>query len=146
MTDQEIVQTCDGCGVERIGPGIGDVPGQKLLCANDRCGSESVTISATFDNDSGLHDEFRSKLRDTSKNSREGRILRPGDDPDLRAGCAFLRRGDGPFRPRMACVISPGSDYCPREGPSVGYGFRRSTGWPVRSAMSSKSLSRWSTV
>ncbi len=42
------------------------------------------------------------------------------------------------------------SDPCPSSGlvsrTLVGYVFSRSTAWPVRSAMSSKSLSTWSTV
>ncbi|MGC4111713.1 MAG: hypothetical protein QM747_15115 [Nocardioides sp.] len=87
MTDQAIIHTCGGCGVERIGPGIGDVPGETLPCANDGCGSTILIMHATFDNDSGLHDEIRSKLRDSTKNARQGRKV------DQNLGSEYYRKG-----------------------------------------------------
>ena len=55
-TEPTAVNLCATCGVERIGPGIGSMPGERLPCANDGCGSIAIRIEVTVLSEMGLRD------------------------------------------------------------------------------------------
>lgn len=86
MSTQKMVYTCSACGVERIGPGIGDLPGDRLPCANERCGSVAVLISLTITDDAGVRDMLTGKLKNPDLGSRKGRKV------DFTTGTDYFRR------------------------------------------------------
>lgn len=87
MSVQQVIYTCSACGVERIGPGIGDLPGDRMPCANEGCGSVAVVIDLAITDDAGVRDLLTGKLKNPDLGSRKGRKV------DITTGSDYFRRG-----------------------------------------------------
>ena len=87
MSTQQVIYTCSACGVERIGPGIGDLPGERMPCANEGCGSVAVVIELAITDDAGVRDLLTGKLKNPDVGSRKGRRI------DITTGSDYFRRG-----------------------------------------------------
>lgn len=88
MSTQKVINTCSACGVERLGPGIGDVPGDRTPCINDGCGSVDVAIAVVIVDVAGARDLLAGKLKDANLGSRKGRKV------DFTTGADYFRRGE----------------------------------------------------
>lgn len=77
---------CSGCGVERIGPGIGGLPGDRMPCANQGCSSVDLDIVLAITDDAGIRDELKGKLKNPDLGSRKGRQV------DITIGSDYYRR------------------------------------------------------
>jgi hypothetical protein len=87
VSTQETVYQCSSCGVERIGPGIGDFAGERLPCANDRCGSVNIDTKMTISAQVASRDLLKAKLKEESLGSRKGRKV------DVTNGAEYYRLG-----------------------------------------------------
>jgi hypothetical protein len=88
MSTQKVIHMCRACGVERIGPGIGDLPGDRTPCANDGCGSVDVAIDVVIADVAVARDLLVAKLKDASLGSRKGREV------DVTTGAEYFRQGE----------------------------------------------------
>jgi hypothetical protein len=84
---QQTIYTCSTCGVERIGPGIGDVPGDRTPCANGGCGSVAVVIDLSISDVVDGRDRLTGMLKNPVLGSRKGRKV------DFTTGTDYFRRG-----------------------------------------------------
>lgn len=82
------IDVCSSCGAERIGPGIGDVPGERVPCPNDGCGSVAITTQLTITADLGMRARLVAKAKDRSLGSRRGRKV------DMTTGAEYYRLDD----------------------------------------------------
>lgn len=91
MSASRTISRCGACGVERIGPGIGDLPGDRTPCANDGCGSVSLRVEVIIQDSVDARDCLRANWKDSSRGSRKGRKV------DVVTGSEYYRR-DGLWR------------------------------------------------
>jgi hypothetical protein len=87
VSTEQVIFTCSACGVERIGPGIGDVPGARTPCSNDRCGSVAVVAALTTTDGLEVRELLAGRSKDPDLGSRKGRKL------EFKAGTEFFRQG-----------------------------------------------------
>lgn len=87
VSTQQTVYVCSGCGAERVGPGIGDVLGERLPCANSGCGSVGIDIRLTISEHIAIRDAPKAKLKDPGLGSRKGRKV------DVTTGAEYYRLG-----------------------------------------------------
>lgn len=87
MSTQQVIYTCSACGVERIGPGIGDVPGDRTPCANEGCGSVAVVTELFITDVVDVRDLLTGKLKNPDLNARKGRKV------DFTTGTEYFRHG-----------------------------------------------------
>jgi len=73
MSASRTISRCAACGVERIGPGIGDWSGERTPCANDGCGSVALNVEVIRHDDASARDLLSAKWKDPSRGSRKGR-------------------------------------------------------------------------
>ncbi|MDP9250096.1 MAG: hypothetical protein M3O78_01850 [Chloroflexota bacterium] len=87
MSTQQVTYTCGECGAERIAAGIGDLPGDRMPCANEGCGSVAVVIDLAITDKAGVRDLLSGRLKNPNLGSRRGRRV------DITAGSDYFRRG-----------------------------------------------------
>lgn len=98
MPTNEAIFRCRACGVERIGPGIGDSPGERTPCSNDGCGSVDLAMSVSVHDAIQVRERLRGKSKDATMGSRKGRKV------EFTTGSEYFRR-DGRWH-RVERVIN----------------------------------------